>query len=124
MGRERATAMHLTTTRLTVLGWGSHVFPGPMPAGGMQPNSLEVMIHQWWGYVASMGAGFLLVVTETAATPRQLRLLNAVVGSNLLGAFFGFVQHAMDNTQPLYWCTACIGIFVPLGVQAIVAARA
>ena len=33
-------------TRVTVLGFGK-MLPGQQPASGQEPNSLEVMLHQW-----------------------------------------------------------------------------
>lgn len=108
-------------TRLTILGWGG-VLPWKQPAPGQQPNALEVMTHQWWGYIACLLAVVILVVTESASGPRQLRLLNGVLGVGLLGAVLKFVCNTIDNTQPTYWTLMCIALFAPLGVFGVASA--
>ena len=52
--------------------------------------------------------GGILVVTETAASPRQLRLLNAAVACAIFTGCVMFAKNIVDNAQPAYWCTACI----------------
>lgn len=64
-------------------------------------------------------AACILVVTETAASPRQLRLLNAAVACAIFTGCVMFAKNIVDNAQPAYWCTACIALFGPVGVMAL-----
>ena len=105
-------------TRLTILGWGD-ALPGAQPASGYAPTSTEVVLHQWFGIVAAAMAACILVVTETASSPRQLRLLNAAVACAIFTGCVMFAKNLVDNTQPAYWCTACIALFGPVGVMAL-----
>ena len=105
-------------TRLTILGWGD-ALPGAQPASGYAPTSTEVVLHQWFGIVAAAMAACILVVTETASSPRQLRLLNAAVACAIFTGCVMFAKNLVDNTQPAYWSTACIALFGPVGVMAL-----
>ena len=46
-------------------------------------------------------------------------LLNAAVACAIFTGCVMFAKNLVDNTQPAYWCTACIALFGPVGVMAL-----
>ena len=63
--------------------------------------------------VGSLLVTAILVVTESAAAPRQLRLLNGVLAALLCRAVLKVACNTVDNTHPTCWTVACIALFAP-----------